>query len=34
MKQVTARALVIKQKESSLYCFTMNALELEQLCFV
>lgn len=30
----TVRALVIKQKESSLYCFTMNALELEPLCFV
>jgi DGQHR domain-containing protein len=28
------RALIIKQKKSSLYCFTMNALELEQLCFV
>jgi DGQHR domain-containing protein len=32
MKQV--RALIIKQKESILYCFTMNAVELEPLCFV
>lgn len=32
MKQV--RALIIKQKGSILYCFTMNAVELEPLCFV
>ena len=32
MKKV--RALVLNQKGAALYCFTMNALELEPLCFV
>lgn len=32
MRQV--RALVINQKHTTLYCFTMNAVALERLCFV
>lgn len=32
MKHV--RALVLNQKNAILYCFTMNALDLEPLCFV
>lgn len=32
MKRV--RALAFKQKTTSLYCFTMNAMELEPLCYV
>lgn len=32
MKKV--RAMVFRQKDSDLYCFTMNATELEPLCFV
>ena len=32
MKSV--QALVLKQKNATLYCFTMNAIELEPLCYV
>jgi hypothetical protein len=32
MKKV--RALVVRQKNTILYSFTMNAVELEPLCFV
>ena len=32
MKQV--RALIVQQKNTTLYSFTMNAIELEPLCFV
>lgn len=32
MKRI--RALVFKQKTTNLYCFTMNAMELEPLCYV
>lgn len=32
MKRV--RALVFRQKTTNLYCFTMNAMELEPLCYV
>ncbi|MBE3064143.1 MAG: hypothetical protein IMZ69_03895, partial [Spirochaetes bacterium] len=32
MKQV--RALVLRQKDTTLYSFCMNAMELEPLCFV
>lgn len=28
------RALVVRQKDTTLYSFTLNALELERLCFV
>src|ERR1017187_3217295 len=28
------RALVFKQKDVKLYCFTMNAMDLEPLCYV
>ena len=30
----TVRALVFKQKDVNLYCFTMNAVDLEPLCYV
>jgi hypothetical protein len=30
----TAQALVFRQKEVTLYCFTMTAAELEPLCYV
>jgi len=32
MKKI--RALVLNQKDATLYCFIMNAMELEPLCFV
>lgn len=32
MKRV--RAIAFKQKTTTLYCFTMNAMELEPLCYV
>ena len=28
------KALILKQKNITLYCFIMNAVELEPLCFV
>ena len=31
---IKVRAIVFKQKEASLYLFTMNAVKLEPLCFV
>ncbi|HVA48204.1 MAG TPA: DGQHR domain-containing protein [Pirellulales bacterium] len=30
----TVRALTLKQKETTLYCFAMSAMELEPLCYV
>lgn len=32
MKRV--RAIAFKQKTTTLYCFTMSAMELEPLCYV